>query len=83
MKKSELDNLAAKTALEVIKNNQERINKSIRESFEECSHNSKISATDAVVASTALCVTLTPELSAEITATMLVKLGLVVLEDGE
>ena len=81
MTRSELDRIALQTALDVIKKNESRVKKSILESFQDCGDGTTVTAHQAVVASTATCFTLIPEMSAEITAQLLVNLGLVAPED--
>lgn len=81
MTQSELNNLVKKSTYEVISKNKDFINRSIRSALADNSDGNKVSANDTAKAAIELCLTLTPELSAEITSQILVKLGLVVLED--
>ena len=82
MKKDELYEMANEICREVLEKNKDVIGERISSAL---SHNSdsdgKIAAHDAAGALSAVSLTLGPELSAVITAKMLVKLGLVTLED--
>lgn len=83
MLKSELDKIIDAATSKVLEKNKENIDTQIRRMFKSDSEDGKISTMDAVVRSTALCLTLLPNLSAAITARMLIDLGLVTLEDYE
>lgn len=84
MKKDELYKLATDTCYEVLEKNKDVIDERIRSSLQRCSDgNGKVSAHDAAAALSTVNTTLCPEISAIVTAKLLVKLGLVVLEDGE
>ena len=84
MKKAELYKLATETSSEVIEKNMDEINRRTRLVIDKVSNeDGKVSAHDAATALAGLNIALCPELSAVITAKMLVKLGLIVLEDDE
>ena len=83
MKEAELNKIIEEVAKEVMEKNKGAIDEDIRRMFKTDSEDGKIDAMDAVVRSTALCLTLLPSLSAAITARMLVSLGLVTLEDDK
>lgn len=83
MKKSELNKIIDEATKKVMEKNKEYIEERISHMFKTDSEDGKINVMDAVVRSTALSVTLIPDLAAAITAHMLVDLGLVNLEDDE
>ena len=84
MKKDELYQLATDTCYEVIEKNKDTIDERIHSSLKRFSdENGNVSAHNAAAALSTVNTTLCPEISAIVTAKLLVKLGLVVLEDDE
>lgn len=82
MKKDELYDMANEICREVIEKNKHVIEERLTSALSRnTDSNGKISAHDAAGALSVVSLTLGPELSAVITAKMLVKLGLVTLED--
>lgn len=82
MNKSELTKLASDVAHDVLKIKVDYINNQVSSAIKDVSTNGIVSNSDAIVALTSLCMTMTPELSAAVTAEMLVRLGLVTVEDS-
>lgn len=83
MKKAELFEMAAKTCADVQRRNSELTNEKIRKLFVNEDEDSKISLDEAISKAMVLSLTLVPEISAAVTAELLVRLGLVELEDAE
>lgn len=83
MLKSELNEIIDAATSKVLEKNKENIESDIRRMFKSDSEDEKISAIDAAIRGTALCLTLLPSLSAAITARLLIDLGLVTLEDDD
>ena len=82
MTKDELYNMAARISRDVVEKNKDLINSQLNAMMTH-EDGSRLSITEAVAAVGALSVTLAPDISAAVTARMLVELGLVSLEDAE
>ena len=82
MTKDELYNMAARISHDVVEKNNDLINSQI-DAMMTREDGSRLSITDAVAAAAAMSITLAPDISAAVTARMLVELGLVSLEDAE
>ncbi|MBE6943833.1 MAG: hypothetical protein E7453_06185 [Ruminococcaceae bacterium] len=81
MTKEDLYKLASETSRKVVENNLDLI----REQIRSATHNedgSAVSLKDLASVVAALSITLAPDISAAVTASMLVELGLVSLEDA-
>lgn len=83
MKKAELFELAATTCFDVTKRNSDLTNQAVHELFSKGDEGAKLSIDEAIAKATVLSLTLVPEISAAVTAELLVRLGLVELEDTE
>lgn len=83
MKKSELFQKAAQISIDVLQRNQDLIDERVNKTFSSSEEDTAISLVDAVGRAVALTITLAPDLSAAITAQMLIDLGLVEIEDDE
>ena len=82
MTKDELYNMAARISRDVVEKNKDLINSQINAMMTR-EDGSRLSVTEAVAAVGAMSITLAPDISAAVTARMLVELGLVSLEDAE
>ena len=81
MTKEDLYKLASETSRKVVENNLDLV----REQIRSATHNedgSAVSLKDLASVVAALSITLAPDISAAVTASMLVELGLVSLEDA-
>lgn len=83
MKKSELFEMASAACLDVLKRNQDLTNQRVKEMFSGGDENKKLSLDEAISKATALSLILAPEISAAVTAELLVRLGVVEIEDAE
>lgn len=83
MKKSELYEMASAITIDVLKRNKDLTNERVREMFIRPEEDERLSINDTIGRAIVLALTLAPEISAAITAAMLVELGLVTLEDDE
>lgn len=83
MTRTELNSLIDEAVKETLELNREAIDEHIRETFNADKENSHMLIGGAIAKSTSLSLTLVPSLSGAITARLLVKLGLVSLEDDE
>jgi len=83
MTKQELVRLAEKVSHEVIAANMDTINERIHAIFDADEESTTLPLTEAIARGTALSLTLAPEISAAVTAKMLISLGLVEIEDSE
>lgn len=83
MKKSEYQQMVNDISTEVLQKNTERIQNQVSASIERQSQDGKISHSEAALALSATFMSLAPRISAEITAEMLVRLGLVTVEDDD
>ena len=83
MKKAELFEMAAETCRDILKRNTDVTSERIHNMFYSENGGTNISFNDAIGKATALSLTLVPEISAAVTAELLVRLGLVKLEDTE
>lgn len=83
MKTAEYQQMIHTISTEVLQRNMGHIREQILSSTKDLSHDGKITTNDATAALMATCMTLAPHISAEITAEMLVRLGLVTVEDDD
>ena len=83
MKYDELVQLATNTSREVVEKNKEIINEEIKNFFSSNENGATLSLYDALSKAMVLSLVLVPEISAVVTAKMLVQLGLVEVEDAE
>lgn len=83
MKQSELSHLAAKVSKDILDKNKDHVADRIKSALKASEKDTRISQSDAIAAAMVISLTLVPELSAAITARMLVELGLVDLEEAE
>ena len=83
MKQIELSHLASKVSKDILEKNRDQIAERIKSALKANEKDSKLSQSDAIAAAMVISLTLVPELSAAITARMLVELGLVDLEEAE
>ena len=83
MKEHELMQLVSRVSKDVLGKNMDQIAERIKSSLKASEKDSKLSTNDAIAAAMVVSLTLVPELSAAITAKILVELGLVNLEDAE
>ena len=83
MNRNELTELTSKISRDVLDKNKDQIAERIRNALHAKSKDDRISPNDALVAAIGISLTLVPEISAAITARMLIELGLVEVEDTE
>lgn len=83
MKYEELFQLATETSKDVLQKNKEYIQGEIKRMFGSDEGGTKISLQDGLSNAVALSLILVPEISAVVTAKMLVQLGLIDVEDAE
>lgn len=82
MTKDEMLQVARTACFDVLDRNRDLIDERVKEAFCRKGSDNKILLTDALSSATGLCLSFIPELSAVVTAEMLVALGLVSLEDA-
>ena len=83
IKYDELLQMATKTSRDVIEKNKEVINDEVKRMLGSKDDGEKISLQDALSKAMVLSLVLVPEISAVVTAKMLVQLGLIDVEDAE
>lgn len=80
MTRDELYQMASKVSQEVISANQDTIDTTVKEMFAPYSGKSGLTLPEAIAAATVVATRMAPEISANITARMLIDLGLVSVE---
>lgn len=81
MTQNELIDLATTVCLRILDENKDLVRKRIMETFSASDDKSPISLEDAMMRSTALALTLAPELSARVTAQLLIDLGIIQVDN--